>query len=389
MTSALQVSTWDTPCGIGNYTAGLRQGLADVGIDSEIATINRHELSMLSKPEVADAIRSLVDRAGDHDIVHIQHEFSFFGGSYGTAASIRNFADLVKHARTKAPVVTTFHTHPFVRRWRGPSLPHIALNNALALQWRRQVVPLFNGGKATAVVPSRGLRRTLADSGLHLDRVEHIAQGAPPMRPTGAGRDAARATLGYRDEDRVLMLFGFITRYKGHLTALDALTNLPSNYKLAIVGGPHPFAGDDLFYEEVLDALVSRSGLAKRVRVTGFVPDAEVQAYFDAADMCVLPYAEALATSAAAMWALASGRPVIGTRIPAFREIDQEEDCMQLVDVAAPLQLAAAVLEVAREPERAKLMVANAAAFCERHAWPRIAQQHVALYQRLLAQRRP
>jgi glycosyltransferase involved in cell wall biosynthesis len=243
----------------------------------------------------------------------------------------------------------------------------------------------FNSGTAVAIAPSRVLRRTLLESGLAGDRVVHIPQGAPRFNAVDPrAQAAAKAELGYGPDDRVILLFGFVTSHKGHLVALEALAALPRRYKLAIVGGPHPLSNDG-YYDEVLTALTEQPKLAPRVRLTGYVPSDEVQSYFTAADVSIVPYLESkLATSAAAVWALTSGRPVVGSRIPALVEVAEDGDCLRLVTPRAARELAAAIVEVDRDERIAKTLVENAAAYCERTAWPVIAERHVELYEQEL-----
>ena len=46
--------------------------------------------------------------------------------------------------------------------------------------------------------------------------------------------------IGISQNDVVLGIFGYISAYKGHLDAIDALKLLPDNYKLLIFGRQHP-----------------------------------------------------------------------------------------------------------------------------------------------------
>jgi glycosyltransferase involved in cell wall biosynthesis len=285
-------------------------------------------------------------------------------------------------------VVVTFHSHPVVPSWRGTSWQAAVRQRAAHVPWRAKVAREFNRAGATAIAPSRVLRRTLVDSGLHRDRVVHIPQGSPAFRDVSAAdRAAAKEELGYRPDDRVVLLFGFVTPHKGHLVALDALESLPSRYHLAFVGGSHP-RSSDTYLDEVLSVLHDRPRLAERVRPTGYVPDEVVRRYFAATDVCIVPYTEhGLATSAAAVWALTSARPVVGTKIPALTELREESDCLHLVTPGAPRELAAAIVQVDTDEQLAKVLVSNAAAHCARTAWPRVAQQHLELYERALAER--
>jgi glycosyltransferase involved in cell wall biosynthesis len=42
------------------------------------------------------------------------------------------------------------------------------------------------------------------------------------------------------DEDILVGVFGYLSQYKGHLTAIEAMRYLPNQYKLVIAGRQHP-----------------------------------------------------------------------------------------------------------------------------------------------------
>ena len=386
--SVLFLSTWQTECGIASFTASLRDALEDLGVECAVRPIDRRAISYLTRRELADYFREATAAGADFDIVHLQHEFGFYGGAYGYRASISMFALALAQLRGRSRGVVTFHTHPAVPTWRDLSWQKTVQRYAARVPWRTQVVREFNRGTATAVAPSRGLRRTLLDSGIEPGRVVYIPQGAPRFDRHGdIDRAAAKAALGYEPDDRVVLLFGFVTEHKGHRLALDAVTVLPEQYKLAIVGGPNP-EGSDRTYDKLLQRLFSKRRLRERVRLTGYLPHDQVAAYFAAADFCILPYIpRGPATSAAAAWALASGRPVIGSRVAALAEIEDDGQCIRLVTPNAPRELAAAILEVDGDEEAAKTLVANAEAYCARTGWPEVARQYVELYERELARR--
>jgi len=98
--------------------------------------------------------------------------------------------------------------------------------------------------------------------------------------------------------------------------------------------------------------------------------------------MVLAPYTDdRLATSAAVMWALSSGRPVIGSRIPAFSELNLGEQRMLLVTPGAPGELARVVIELRENEELMAELVANASLFCAQTGWDKVAQRHLEVYQ--------
>ncbi len=80
------------------------------------------------------------------------------------------------------------------------------------------------------------------------------------------------------------------------------------------------------------------------------------------------------------MATLASGRPVIASRLPVFREIGEDGDCLVLVSPNAPLELAEAIRGVVDDAEKAKRLVTNARNLCLARSPEVVADLHAGVY---------
>ena len=103
---------------------------------------------------------------------------------------------------------------------------------------------------------------------------------------------AAREKLGIGQEDKIMLFFGFIRKYKGLDILLDAMKLVYAkeqsiNPKLLIAG---EFYEDRKTYDEQMDALGIQDKLLLH---TGFIPDSEVKNYICAADVVIQPYRNA------------------------------------------------------------------------------------------------
>ena len=104
----------------------------------------------------------------------------------------------------------------------------------------------------------------------------------------------ARKYLGINENDKIILFFGFIRKYKGLDLLLESMHILkagtspdPAGIKLMVAG---EFYDDEKHY---LD-LIKKWNLEDRVILrTGFIPDRDVQYYFCAADAVVQPYRNA------------------------------------------------------------------------------------------------
>lgn len=106
-------------------------------------------------------------------------------------------------------------------------------------------------------------------------------------------KEKARAQLAISNEQKVLLFFGFIRKYKGLDILLDAMkilkeSPLPiADCQLLIAG---EFYEDRKQYDEQIERLGIQDSLILR---TDFIPDSEVKYYLCAADVVVQPYRNA------------------------------------------------------------------------------------------------
>ena len=103
-------------------------------------------------------------------------------------------------------------------------------------------------------------------------------------------KEEARKNLGININDRIILFFGFIRKYKGLDILLDAMAILKQTMpglKLLIAG---EFYDDKKSYEEQVERLHIADQLIMR---TEFIPDSEIRNFLCAADLVVQPYRNA------------------------------------------------------------------------------------------------
>jgi glycosyltransferase involved in cell wall biosynthesis len=151
---------------------------------------------------------------------------------------------------------------------------------------------------------------------------------------------AARRVLGVPDDALVVVQVGLLREGKGHRDLLDAVQELRTgggipNLRVLVVGsGP------------LREELERAAG--PEVRFLGYRED--VSTVLHAADIVVQPsWFDALPTTL--IQALAAGRPAVATGVGGIPEI-VTPDCGILVRPRAPVELAHAIRELARDPGR-------------------------------------
>lgn len=103
-------------------------------------------------------------------------------------------------------------------------------------------------------------------------------------------KDQARTKLGIPSNDKVILFFGFIRRYKGLDILFDAMNDKRirhANIKLLVAG---EFYEDEKSYREQITKLGIANNLLLR---TNFINDNDVKYYLSAADVVIQPYRNA------------------------------------------------------------------------------------------------
>lgn len=151
---------------------------------------------------------------------------------------------------------------------------------------------------------------------------------------------AERAALGYTPDDKVLMFFGYVRKYKGLdilLRAFPLILKQIPDAKLLVVGE---------FYDkpEIYTDIVRDNGTLESVKfVNQYVPNEEVGKYFAAADVMVQPYRSAT-NSGILNVAYSFGVPAVVTRVGGLVELVTDGETGILVEPESPEAIAEGVV---------------------------------------------
>jgi glycosyltransferase involved in cell wall biosynthesis len=154
---------------------------------------------------------------------------------------------------------------------------------------------------------------------------------------TDLSRESARRLLGV--DGNVILFFGFIRPYKGLDYLLAALPKILSEARvtLLIVG---EFWDDQVRYLQQIKAL----GIDGAVKVIdAYVPNEEVERYFVAADLLVMPYTSATGSGIVQL-SFGFGLPVLVTSVGALPEVVKAGETGLIVPPRDPDAIAEKVL---------------------------------------------
>jgi glycosyltransferase involved in cell wall biosynthesis len=134
----------------------------------------------------------------------------------------------------------------------------------------------------------------------------------------------AREQLNLHNNTKVLLFFGNIAPYKGIEYLFFALDNLKTNYsdlKLVIAGRIK--VGCDDYWTQLKEIIQERNLQDRILKRIEFIPDNEVEIYFKAADVLILPY-KYIFQSGLIFTSYRFGLPVIATDVGELRDLIHE-----------------------------------------------------------------
>jgi glycosyltransferase involved in cell wall biosynthesis len=231
------------------------------------------------------------------------------------------------------------------------------------------------------VTVSAAVRENLIDAGVAAERVTAITTGVDGQRfdPVTVS-PALRAELGLDADALVVGMVAILRMKKGHQDLLDAAVEVVKALPQAIF----VLAGDGPQRDNIERGIAER-GLQAHVRLLGLRRD--IPEVLRSLDLFVLPtHEEAFGTSY--LEAQAMGVPVIATRVGGVPEAIREGVTGLLVPAKDPSSLAAAIIELGRDPpRRAAMSAAGRPWVLAEHTTERMAQRMDDLYQTLLRER--
>ena len=194
---------------------------------------------------------------------------------------------------------------------------------------------------------------------------------------------ALRRKMGASQSDRILATVGFLSEKKGIKAAIRAMSFLPPNYKLAILGGVNPVSGNHQVYDDICDEIITLQ-LQDRVYISGYVgSDYDLDTLVSGADIALYPYDPEyykLASSAAINTAINNYVPIVAYPAQSFIELERRvPGCIAITNSPNYYELVRAVEALDVEAQRAQM-----GTYAEKYSLKNIADSLVAIYTGLI-----
>ena len=231
--------------------------------------------------------------------------------------------------------------------------------------------------------------KELAEKSTFLTRrpVFYIPNGVDPERfsPSLQGADKIRSRYGIGRQDLIVLCPRRFVPKNGVVylaEALPLILQVVRNVVVIFAGGGFPSE------QQKVKEIVRRNEADPHAIFTGTIPNSEMPAFYQAADVVVLPSLME-ATSLAGLEAKASGCPIVGTTVGGIPEIVSDGVDGILVPPRDPKALASAIVKLSKDGTlRAEMGRVARNEALKRFTWSIIAKRTVQVYEAVLGDRR-
>ncbi len=391
MNIGVDASCWTNKRGYGRYTRELLRALLTIDRQNEYwlfldAETARHSKDLpqtahrvivettraASQAASADGRRSLrdlwamqqavYDRRRDLHLFYFPAEYTFFP------------------LRRRPKTIITFHD---TTAERYPEL--IFPNWRARLFWKLKVRWALRQADLVITVSDSARRDIIQTFGLSQERVSVVAD-APnsAFHPVSDEAHTRRtvAKYGIRNNDRIILYVGGLSPHKNLATLIEAYACLIRergirNAKLVLTGD---FQGD-VFYSSypALRKQVETLGLSDDVIFTGFVADADLLHFYNAAQVLVMPsFGEGFGLPA--VEAMACGTPVVASRDGALPEVVGEGGLF--FDPRAPDELTNHLQELLENTSLRNTLGHKGLSRARQYSWEQSARAVLAIFEK-------
>jgi D-inositol-3-phosphate glycosyltransferase len=225
--------------------------------------------------------------------------------------------------------------------------------------------------------------RQLVAGGIDEARIKRIEHGnfLDLCIPRDIPRHRAREFLGVPQDARVILFFGAIEPRKGLDVLIDAFSSIVRSDESAylIIAG-YPVEDFSSYAQRIRD-----NGLQDHLSaVLRWIPFEEMQNFFNAADVVVLPY-KRISQSGVLQLAYAYARPVVVTNVGGIAEAVSEDGTGLVASGADAQAIAVALQLLLSDKEKAMRMGRRGQELAgTKYSWSAIAQELANLYEEVL-----
>lgn len=192
-------------------------------------------------------------------------------------------------------------------------------------------------------------------------------------------KNEAKSELNVSDK-KIITIFGFISKNKGHDLIIEILPELNNNIILFVAGGAR--TKDQERYKESLVNKVKSLELEDRVNFLDFVDNKDLPVIASATDLFIYPYRWIVASAALSL-GLSYEVPTITSDLSYFKGIKDKYDCIELFKNGNKQDLLLKITVLMNSKERQDYLKNRCEEFYNKTSWKSVALETQNIYSEL------
>jgi glycosyltransferase involved in cell wall biosynthesis len=311
-----------------------------------------------SVPQV-NSFKTFIECVKENDLIHVH------GHPYLSSLIAAKAAKLYGK-----PLILTQHNTfiEYGNLWDNVEKLNDIIVGRQTLRWADRIIAVSNATKRYVTSLGADTARTsVLHNGVDVNRFK-------PLKPL---RTEMRKKLGIPNGTTVVLTVRRLVYKNGIDTLIEsAASAVKQNPKLLFLSVG---TGPDL---QQVKAKAEQLGISSSFRLMGFVSDAELPAYYNAADLFALPSKSGEGLPLVALEAMACGLPVIATDVGGIKEI-MPEGYGKLIPPDTPEQMAEAVVEFSAR-DLSELRKKLRAMIEKKFSWEKNVESLMRIYEQLI-----
>lgn len=232
------------------------------------------------------------------------------------------------------------------------------------------------------------MKNELIHQGIEKSKIKIIPNGVNTQIFQPMPRNLSLMRFLSIEKDYIIGYIGSIRRIEGIeilLMALKLIKKKLNNIKLLLIG---PYNHD---YLQDLKILIEKLDIKKNVLIIGKIPSLRIQEYYSILDICIIPRlnlsVNRLVTPLKSLEAMAMGKVLITSNLPALRELVKPKISGVLFETENHQDLAEKIFEILNDENKRKQLGKKAREFVEQnYDWKIIIKKYYSTYQELINQ---
>lgn len=204
--------------------------------------------------------------------------------------------------------------------WTAHNLTsHDSPNPQLDHRCTQELINICSGIVVMSDASESELRKEYSiDSATHVQKIHHGHY--IDCYPNEVTREEARQKLGCESDEFVFLALGSLRAYKGYTNLVRAFAAIASPSDRLVIGGS---ASHRTYVEELRESIAEAKSRDPTLKIdlhARTIGDEEMQYFFNASDVCVLPF-ERILNSGSLLLAMSFGKAVIAPRLGSIPEV--------------------------------------------------------------------